>query len=85
MTGPVTLALAVVETMIEACDAVHIDDPCVQVRSIFVDTSGVSPVDFGITEDQQQAMLAAGRKAADAFLRTWDFAAYIASCRGGAG
>ena len=85
VTGPVSLALAVVETMIEACDAVHIDDPCVQVRSIFVDTSGVSPVDFGITEEQQQTMLAAGRTAADAFLGVWDFAAYIASCRGGAG
>jgi NTE family protein len=84
VTGPVSLALAVVETMIQACDAVHIDDPCVQRRTIFVDTSGVSPVDFGISEDQQEALLAAGRKAAETFLGEWDFAAYVAACRRGA-
>ena len=57
-----SLALSLVETMLEACDAQHIDDPCVRVRSVFVDTSGVSPVDFGITDEQQEQLLLAGTR-----------------------
>jgi NTE family protein len=80
--GTVSLALSLVETMLEACDAQHIDDPCVQARSVFVDTSGVSPVDFGISEEQQELLLAAGREATVGFLQEWDFARYLRGCRG---
>ncbi len=80
--GTVSLALSLVETMLEACDAQHIDEPCVQVRSVFVDTSGVSPVDFGISEEQQELLLTAGRAAAVGFLQDWDFAGYLRTCRG---
>jgi NTE family protein len=80
--GTVSLALSLVETMLEACDAQHIDDPCVQARSVFVDTSGVSPVDFGISEEQQELLLAAGREATVGFLEDWDFAGYLRTCRG---
>src|SRR3954447_3724555 len=80
--GTVSLALSLVETMLEACDAQHIDDPCVQARSVFVDTSGISPVDFGITDEQQEQLLTAGREAAVAFLQDWDFDSYLAQCRG---
>jgi NTE family protein len=83
--GTVSLALSLVETMLEACDATHIDDPCVQARSVFVDTSGVSPVDFGITAEQQEQLLLAGHEAAGAFLRDWDWAAYLERCRGAGG
>jgi NTE family protein len=80
--GTVSLALSLVETMLAACDAQHIDDPCVQARSVFVDTSGVSPVDFGISEEQQELLLAAGRAATVGFLEDWDFAGYLRTCRG---
>ena len=80
--GTVSLALSLVETMLEACDAQHIHDPCVQARSVFVDTSGVSPVDFGISEEQQELLLAAGREATVGFLEDWDFAGYLRTCRG---
>jgi NTE family protein len=80
--GPVSLALALVETMLEACDAQHIDDPCVQARSVFVDSSGVSPVDFSIDAEQQQALLAAGHAAAVQFLAGWDWQRYLEQCRG---
>jgi NTE family protein len=83
--GTVSLALSLVETMLEACDAAHIDDPCVQARSVFVDTSGVSPVDFGITEEQQEQLLLAGHEAAGSFLRDWDWAGYLQRCRGAGG
>lgn len=80
--GTVSLALSLVETMLAACDAQHIDDPCVQVRSVFVDASGVSPVDFGISEQQQEQLLTAGREATVGFLEHWDFAGYLRTCRG---
>jgi NTE family protein len=80
--GTVSLALSLVETMLEACDAQHIDDPCVQARSVFVDTSGVSPVDFGISEEQQELLLAAGREATVGFLQDWDFTGDLRACRG---
>ena len=80
--GTVSLALSLVETMLEACDGQHIDDPCVQARSIFVDTSGISPVDFGITDEQQEQLLLAGHQAAGAFLADWDWTDYLAPCRG---
>jgi NTE family protein len=80
--GTVSLALSLVETMLEACDGQHVDDPCVEARSVFVDTSGVSPVDFGISEEQQELLLTAGREAAVGFLQDWDFAGYLRTCRG---
>ena len=80
--GTVSLALSLVETMLEACDAQHIDDPCVQARSIFVDTSGISPVDFGITDEQQEQLLLAGHEAAGSFLADWDWPGYLRRCRG---
>lgn len=79
--GTVSLALSLVETMLEACDAQHIDDPCVQARSVFVDTSGISPVDFGITDEQQEQLLLAGHQAAGDFLAGWDWPSYLRSCR----
>ena len=80
--GTVSLALSLVETMLEACDAQHIDDPCVQARSVFVDTGGISPVDFGITDEQQKQLLLAGHEAAGAFLADWDWPGYLRRCRG---
>jgi NTE family protein len=79
--GTVSLALSLVETMLEACDAQHIDDPCVQARSVFVDTSGISPVDFGITDEQQEQLLLAGHEAAGTFLAGWDWDGYLRTCR----
>jgi NTE family protein len=83
--GTVSLALSLVETMLEACDAQHIDDPAVRARSLFVDTSGVSPVDFGITDEAQETLLSAGRGAAIGFLQDWDFDHYLAHHRGAEG
>jgi NTE family protein len=80
--GTVSLALSLVETMLEACDGQHIDDAAVRARSVFVDASGISPVDFGITDEQQEMLLAAGREAAIGFLQDWDFDHYLAHHRG---
>ncbi len=71
--GPISLALTLVETALTACQSRHIDDPANVARSIFVDTSGVASTDFGITPAQRDELIAAGDRAAERFLRTWDF------------
>ena len=81
VSGTVSLALSLVETLLEACDGRYIDDPCVQARSIFVDASGVSPVDFAITDEMQEQLLLAGHQAAGNFLSRWDFDKYLEQCR----
>lgn len=79
--GTVSLALALVETMLAACDAQHIADPCVRARSVFVDTGGVSPVDFGITPEVQEHLLLTGHQAAGEFLADWEWDSYLSACR----
>ena len=61
--GTVSLALSLVETMLEACDArTSTIRACRPAASS--STPGVSPVDFGISEEQQE-QLAAGRARGD--------------------
>ncbi len=81
VSGPISLALGVVETTIEACQAQHIDEHCNVSRSVFVDTSGIPSTDFGITAAQQLDLFALGRQAAERFLGRWDFAAWLDECR----
>jgi NTE family protein len=81
--GPVSLGLALAESMIGAWDAMHVDEPCTARRTIFVDTSGVSAVDFDISRERQRTLLAAGRNGAEEFLANWDFEDHVKVCRGG--
>lgn len=81
VSGPISLALGVIETTIEACQAQHIDEPCNVSRSVFVDTSGVPATDFGITREQQEKLFRTGRAAAERFLARWDFPAWLSTCR----
>ncbi len=76
------MALALVETMLQACDAQHADDACVRSRTVFVDATGVSPVDFALPAIERQRLRSAGRVAAADFLSTWDFARDLSECRG---
>lgn len=80
--SPVGLGLALVETAIEACQAVETLDPCNVARSIFVDTSAVGPVDFDITDEEQERLLATGNQAAAEFLAGWSFRSWLGECRG---
>lgn len=79
--GPLALGRAAVATVLEAGDAPYVDDPCVQRRSIFVDTDHVSPLAFDLPVAGQEALVDQGCRAASAFLATWDFAAYLRECR----
>lgn len=79
--GPLAIGLATVETLLSASDAAYVDDPCVRRRTIFVDSSGVSPVDFDISAAKREQLYAVGFAAASEFVRDWDFPGYIRDCR----
>jgi NTE family protein len=74
---------ALIDTMLNGHDQMHLDDPCVQARTIFVDTFDVLPVDFDIDRVTQRRLFQSGTDAATRFLATWDFAAYLRRCRTG--
>jgi NTE family protein len=76
--GPVGLARAMLETMIGHADRVHVDDPDVVERTIFIDTMGVRATDFGLSRQTARQLYANGRTAAEKFLDSWDWAAYLA-------
>jgi NTE family protein len=79
--GPVSIGLALVQTAIEACQAEHVLDPCNVSRSVYVDTSAVSAVDFSLSEEQQRELLAEGGRSAARFLASWDYEEWLAACR----
>jgi NTE family protein len=79
--GPVELGAALVETAIEACQAEHVLDECNVARSVAVDTSSVSAVDFGIGPAQRDRLIEEGRATAQQFLGSWDYQAWLARCR----
>jgi NTE family protein len=78
--GPVELGAALVETAIEGCQAAHVLEPCNVARSVAVDTSPVSAVDFDIDAATRERLITAGRVTAKRFLATWDYQAWLETC-----
>ena len=74
------LAKALLATLINAHDQMHIDDPCTAARTMFVDTFDIKATDFDIQPAQQTQLYQSGQKAAQKFLGTWDFAAWKQLC-----
>ena len=81
--GTFDLARAMVGTMTNFHDQMHIDDPSVLARTIFVDTERVKATDFGIDRTTQAILFGNGRTAADLFLTHWDFNLYVKEFRSG--
>jgi NTE family protein len=79
--GPVALAAQVTMTAIVGHDQAQLAKPWVQARTMRVDTAGVSPVDFGLSREKADMLFTNGRAAAEQFLETWDWAAYVAAFR----
>ena len=85
--GAISLARAMVATMTSFHDQLHLDDPAVVARTIFVDTLNVRATDFDIDRSTQQQLYDSGRRAATKFLDGgdgrpgWDFADYVARHR----
>jgi len=80
VNNPLDYALAILSTATNAHDAMHIDNPCTQMRTIFVDTFDIKATNFAISKADQIRLLQSGQKYAKAFLQTWDFAKYRHTC-----
>jgi NTE family protein len=78
--GPVSMLSALFNTMVEAHDAMYIREEHF-VRTIPIPTLGVKTTEFGITAERTAALYQSGRKAAEDFLATWNFADYIEKYR----
>lgn len=76
----VDYAKAVLSTATNAHDQMHIDDPCTERRTIFVDTGKITATNFGITQDQQRFLYQNGQAGAKKFLKTWNFTEYKKVC-----
>jgi NTE family protein len=81
LDGPVQIGLAALDTLLTDQGSTYLEDPCTVERTVFVDTTGVSVVDFGIDRATQERLHDAGREATAAFLAGWDFAGHVARCR----
>lgn len=79
--GPASYLRAVIGTLLVAQDWKHLHDPCVTERTIFVDTGGISAVDFALSSAQAERLFASGVDAAQRWLGGWDWDAHVARCR----
>ncbi len=73
---------ALIATIIVGRDQTFLSQPCVEARTIQVDTSGTGVIDFDLSDTQKQRLRDNGWEAADQFLATWDWAHYREHCRG---
>lgn len=80
VTNPVDYSLAILSTAMNAHDMMHIDDPCTQKRTIFVDTFDIKATHFDITQKEQMRLYESGRQYARKFLETWNFDEYKRTC-----
>ncbi|HEX5145248.1 MAG TPA: patatin-like phospholipase family protein [Mycobacterium sp.] len=80
VTGP-TLLEKVVTTILVGRDQAYLNMPAVRARTIKVDTSDVGVLDFTLSDKDKSALYNDGRVAAQQFLKTWDWADYVARFR----
>jgi len=80
VTNPIDYSLAILATALSAHDQIHIDNPCTQKRTIFVDTFDVKATDFDISSETQAKLYNNGKKYAQEFLTDWDFTEYKRTC-----
>ncbi len=73
-------AKAIIATAINAHDQMHIDDPCTQARTMFVETFKYKATDFDIKPEDQAILFASGQAAAKKFLQTWNFKNWQKTC-----
>lgn len=66
--GPLSYGSAIVRTMIDAQDRIHLNDADALERTIFIDTDDVMATDFDLADEQQCELYEAGRRSADKFL-----------------
>ncbi len=79
--SPLKLALAMIATMREFYDGMHIDNPDTLARTIFVDTFGINATDFDLSASDADRLYESGRSSAEKFMAGWDFEEYLAGFR----
>lgn len=73
ITNPVELFLRLFSTMSDAHDNAYVDQPSVQDRTVFVDTTGISATNFHLDASTRDRLFDNGRTAAAKFLSTWNW------------
>ena len=69
-----------VETLLAGGESRALADPCTRERTIRIDASGVSALQFDISAAQRRQLIDEGRAAATDFLHGWDFARWLDRC-----
>ncbi|HEY8417976.1 MAG TPA: patatin-like phospholipase family protein [Limnochordales bacterium] len=78
--GPVSMAVALLSTMLEAHDARYLEEAD-RVRTIRIPTCGVRTTDFDISTEKRRELFEAGRHAAREFFAGWNFPRYVEQYR----
>jgi NTE family protein len=68
VTGPLSYLRALLGTAVASWDVRHLDDPAVVSRTVFVDTSDVSTLDFSLPQHVRDDLVDRGRTAAASWL-----------------
>ena len=71
---------ALLSTMLSAHDRLYMDDHTF-VRTITIPVNGISGTQFNLSKEQADMLYQNGRNAAEQFLSTWNFDAYITAYR----
>ena len=74
---PPALLEDLITTMLVGHDEAYLNLPWVRARAIEVVTADVGILDFGISRERLEALYNRGYSAAQAFLATWDWPAYL--------
>jgi len=78
--GPFSLGFALISTMIEAHDMLHIKDTDF-VRTIMVPSLGIKATNFHISKKESEELFISGVNAGKKFFDKWSFAQYIVEHR----
>ena len=80
--GLVDLLSSMLHTMMEAHDRLYVEK-AQYARTIPIPTLGVGTTEFDLSKERAEALYQSGRTAAEKFLETWNFQAYIEEFRKG--
>jgi NTE family protein len=79
--GPPHLLEEVITTVLVGRDQAYLNQPWVNARAIRVDSTDVGFLDFDISDDEIEALYEKGYEAAQEFLKTWNWRAYLSAYR----
>jgi len=70
--GNLREAIGIIDTALGEWNTYLLADEGVGSRTVYVDTTGFSSLDFGLTDDGRDELYRRGQTAAEAFLTAWD-------------